>query len=92
MDINVISQYFKLDHDATGTTGIGNGVIIKFKTFYLKIYDDIRNNHYNVEGYEYSISIPVKKWEIPYNRLKKFARSIKSDNFLSDNINDSLYM
>ena len=84
MDIDKISQYFKLDHEVIETTGIGHGVVIKFKTFYLKIYDDINHGHYDIEEYNYTITTPVKKWEITYCKFKRFAESFKYNDFPSE--------
>lgn len=90
METTEISQYFTLDHEVVETTGFGNGLVIKFNTFYLKIYDDIRNSCHIIEGYLYDHSLPVKTWKVTYGKIKGFAESIKCDNFLSDHIDKSI--
>jgi hypothetical protein len=75
MDINDISRHFKLKHTCIETAGIGDGVIIKFKTFYLKIYEDISGGIYDISKYMYNCSDPSKTWKIPHKHFKHFAKS-----------------
>jgi hypothetical protein len=64
------------------TTGIGFGVIVRFKTFYLKVYDEKRGSAYRVSGYLYDGNAKVWEYSIPYNQFDRLASQLTEDNYL----------
>ncbi len=64
------------------TTGVADGTIIKFKTFYLKIYDVKEFGKFNISGYLYNIDTPVFSKIITMYEIRKFASTFTKDNYL----------
>ena len=62
---------------------VDEGVIIKFNTFYLKIYKNYKFDSYEVTGYLYNISKPKFKCYIKYHKFKEFVYYFE-DNYLKD--------
>ena len=87
MDPDEISKYFPIWTDsnkAVVPTGFDSGIILRFKTFYLKIYDDQKSSGYNVIGCLYDTITPKVTWEVPYNDLQEFGSRFTHDNYLND--------
>lgn len=63
------------------TTGIAEGVIIKFKTFYIKLYNEDCYT-YELQAFRYNASIPIVDKTLDYQELKSFCAQFKQDNFL----------
>lgn len=60
------------------TQGIQDGIILKFATSYLKIYDNKKNNSYHIEGYRYTCNTPVFIDDVPYNQIRQYAGLVMS--------------
>jgi len=81
---NEISECFILPHTMVKTTGIGNGFILRFKTFYLKMYPNEKiASTYTVEGYRYNEGIPVFKDCIRLNDIKSYALRFTKEDYLN---------
>ena len=63
------------------TTGINNGVIVKYRTFYLKVYDNPKAGNYDISGYLYNTSEPKFTFHVPYHMLTEFTSQITEDNY-----------
>lgn len=64
------------------TDGVQDGIVIRFKTFYLKIYDDATNYAYDVKGYRYNDAVPVFEENVPIAKFKAFARGFSHEDCL----------
>lgn len=72
-DKDLIPTYFKYHCEVIKTRGTQEGMILKFATFYLKIYDDNVENTYIVEGYRYDNSGLVFRDIVPANQMREYA-------------------
>ncbi len=78
-----LHDLFPLPCEQFRTNGVGDGVILKFKTFYLKIYDyDTDVCSYVVQGYLYHNQNPTIVDIVPYNKMREYASKFRSDDFL----------
>ena len=68
-----IASYFKYPCEVIKTRGTQEGIILKFATFYLKIYDDNVENMYIVEGYRYDNTALVFRDKVAGNRMREYA-------------------
>ena len=85
--LNELSRLFPLPCEEIPTRGIQDGIILKFKTFYLKIYPSIDDiSSYTVYGYRKtgSQSTEVFKHIVSYSKMKRYASQFISDNYLSE--------
>lgn len=83
-DKEYIKDLFPLPCEYIETTGVSDGAIFKFKTFYLKIYDDEKNNNcYRIEGYRYNEPKIVFHTVIPIHQIRSFALSFHCENYLN---------
>lgn len=77
-----LKKLFPLHCDLVKTTGPEDGVILKFKTFYLKIYDD--RGQYQIYGYRYNEELPVISDNVSYLKIREYAsRFTKEDGLCS---------
>lgn len=76
-----IAELFPLPCDIVITSGSQEGVILKFKTYYLKIYED-RESYY-VEGYLYQDPKPTTIDTVSRHRMREFASMFRHDDYLS---------
>jgi len=83
-DKDHLHEIFPLPSQNIPTRGCQDGVIIKFQTFYLKIYDASREDKYIVQGYRYNQQLPVFETEVPSNQMKEFAMRFTQENYLID--------
>lgn len=82
-DKEYIKDLFPLQCEYMETTGISDGAIFKFKTFYLKIYDDEQNNdRYRIEGYRYNNPTRVFQTIIPVNHIRDYASRFQCEDHL----------
>jgi len=77
-----LQELFPLPSETIPTRGTQLGTIIKFKTFYLKIYDDQREDAYIVQGFRYHEQIPVFKESVPGFQMRKFASQFTQEDYL----------
>lgn len=66
------------------TTGIGYGVYIRYKTFYLRADDNDKTVAYRIRGYRYNENEPVFDYVVPCAELSKFTDQIRRDDYLND--------
>ena len=65
------------------TTGTQDGVILRFKTFYIKIYDAKRyEDGLVIQGFRYNETNPVFEEEIQSFHLKEFASQFNREDYL----------
>ena len=77
-----MKDYFPYALSFLPTGGIGHGILVKFRTFYLKIYNHGRENAYVTEGWVYHHDAPVFVHSIPYNQFGAFAEQMDKDDYL----------
>lgn len=76
-DMSSLADLFHIPCECIQTRGIQDGVILKFATFYLKIYDSSGKDSYTVEGYHYKNNSVLFKDCVPYNRMRQYASQFK---------------
>ena len=77
-----IDKLFKLKPlSIIRTDGYGDGVILKFKTFYLKIYND-DYDLYRILGYRYNAILPIIEIKVKSPQLREVVEQFKEDNYL----------
>ena len=81
-DITELYKYFTIPCESYEAGIIDSGIVLKFNTFYLKIYDSKKTDSYQVLGYRYYESAPTFDVMIRYNRFKEFASTLNEDNYL----------
>jgi hypothetical protein len=85
IDNNEIYKLFPLPSEQIQTRGIQSGIILKFQTFYLKIYNiDSNENKYLIQGYRYFETNPIFNKQLQYFELRKFASLFTKENYLND--------
>jgi hypothetical protein len=77
-----LQRFFPLPSELLYTEGIGDGIILKFKTFYLKIYDDDYGDGYVIYGYRYHINTPVFTEKVPFCMLDQFGKRFTKEDYL----------
>lgn len=83
IDKNELYKLFPLPCESIETTGEGDGIILKFNTFYLKIYDG-QMDEYIIKGYRYNTQIPVFEDVVKYVDIRRYASMFIYDNYLRD--------
>lgn len=63
------------------TQGIQDGVLIRFKTFYLKIYDG-KEDSYIVQGFRYKEWNPVFEQNLRTYQIREFAALFNEEDYL----------
>lgn len=82
-EMDNLHELFPLPCEQFRTDGIGDGVILKFKTFYLKIYDDNKDAYaYTIKGYLYNSPNPTIVDLVPYNKMREYASKFRSEDYL----------
>ncbi len=74
---------FPLPCESFETKGIGDGIVLKFKTFYLKIYDDSESSAYIVQGFQYGKVNPVIIDRVPWTQMRKYAGQFTVEDYLT---------
>ena len=77
-----LHKLFPIPSVSFQTSGFQDGVVIRFRTFYLKIYDDQRNYAYDVKGYRYNETDPVFEENVSVAKFKGFASQFTKDEYL----------
>ena len=84
IDKNELANYFPGAYSIFHTTGTKEGVILKFDTFYLKIYDDDEcEDSYRIEIYKYGCQGPIVFTSVPYNRMREYASRFRKTAILN---------
>lgn len=68
-----LGELFNMPCETIRTNGVQDGVVLKFASFYLKIYDAEKKDSYIVEGYRYGISAPIFTDCVPYKHMRRYA-------------------
>lgn len=84
-----LHKLFPLHPKSFTTDGFQDGVVIRFQTFYLKIYDDKFQYAYNVQGYRYNENHPVFEKAVKVSDFKKFASQFHHEDYLHEYHNNS---
>ena len=80
-----LNKMFPLPSTIHSTAGTQQGVIIRFKTFYLKIYEAINHiDGYHVQGFRYYEENPVFDKEIPWRTFREFAKQFNREDYLTE--------
>lgn len=74
MDKSNLVELFKQPCEKIQTTGTQEGIILKFQSFYLKIYDD-HDESYIVQGYRYNASVPMFVDKVSAKEFRRYAAS-----------------
>jgi hypothetical protein len=77
-----IEQMFPLPCYSFLTRGLGDGIIFKFKTFYLKIYDE--DISYDIKGYRYNEGTPIFETTVKENLLTDFCSRFTKEDYLTN--------
>ena len=77
-----LHEIFPLPCISVPTSGNQLGMILRFKTFYLKIYDHLTEDSYVVQGYRYHEQNPVFEKNIPEFRIREFASQFTLEDHL----------
>lgn len=77
-----LHELFLLPCESVLTNGISYGVVLKFKTFYLKIYNDASSSGYIIQAYLYHKTNPVYIDKIEWTRFREYARQYTEEDYL----------
>lgn len=72
-DKSELADLFKNKCESFSTTGTQEGIVLKFSTFYMKIYDSDKSDNYIIHVYEYGSQNPMFVDEVPSNRMREYA-------------------
>lgn len=81
-DKDDLYKLFPLPSKSFTTRGMHIGIIIKFQTFYLKIYDHESENAYMIQGYRYHEQDPVFEKDVHAFQLREFASQFTQEDYL----------
>ena len=81
-DKSNLHEMFPLPSSTFLTQGNQLGVIIRFKTFYLKIYDHHTEDVYIVQGFRYHEQKHVFEEKVSWFRLREFASQFTKEDYL----------
>ena len=77
IDKNQLASYFPCSCQVVPTRGTREGLILKFETFYLKIYNDNSENYYIIEEYQYGIELPLNINRVHINQMREYASQFR---------------
>ena len=66
-------KYFTLPCSVVDTDGTGQGVIVKFVQFYLKIYEDDQGYSYTIHWYRYGENMPFQTDHVDQNYFRRWV-------------------
>ena len=72
---NEIAKAF--GREAIRTRGLAKGWILKYSTFYIKLYREDFSTDYVAQYYRWNMNLPYKVDVIPSNRINEYAKTIK---------------
>lgn len=73
MDRFHLREYIDSPCEIIDTSGEGDGEIIKFRTFYIKVYETDNRWTYTVLWYQYGNAIPFKTEHIDRDCIREWA-------------------
>lgn len=77
VDKTEIAEYFPYPPwQVFRTTGIQDGIVLKFQSHYLKIYDADSEDCYIIESYRYGCDTAIGTDKVPANRMREYASKI----------------
>lgn len=77
-----LADMFPLQCELVEATGISDGIILKFKTFYLKIYNDKKMNGYVIQGFLYGKQNPVIIDRVKETQMRAYAAQFTMEDHL----------
>lgn len=81
-DKSELHELFPLPSLSIPTRGTNMGVILRFKTFYLKIYDHNQEDAYRIQGFRYNEQNPVFEDIVLQWELRTFASRFTKEDYL----------
>ena len=78
-----LHKLFELRPIQIRTRGTEAGIILRFRTFYLKIYDAEVEQSYAVFGFRYHEKNPVFKEIVPASKFGDFAHQFNKEDYLN---------
>ena len=90
VDLFMIGSLFPLECLSYPTRGMSDGIILRFKTFYLKIYQAEDNTlDYIIYGYSLEKDNPKEVFQhrVPSSKMKRYASQFDSENYLNKEYN-----
>lgn len=82
-DKDELYEMFPLPCRCFETRGFEDGMILRFKTFYLKIYDHECEDSYIIKGYRYNEQNPVFEETIESIHMREFAAQFTQEDSLA---------
>ena len=82
-----LGEFFSIPCSTIPTGHVNNGIVLRFKTFYLKVYNSDKENSFEIHGYRLWDVEAKFVYTIPYHQFEDFAKQITRDNYLDDPIN-----
>lgn len=82
IQMDQLPELFPLPCQSFMTQGLQKGMVLKFRTFYLKIYDDPNSSAYIVQGYRYDKQNPVIIDKVPWTTMRRYAKQFISEDYL----------
>jgi len=76
-----LHELFPLPSISFPTSGTQIGIILRFKTFYLKVYDG-EEDSYIIHGCRYNEQLPVFKKNVSVIQMKEFASQFTKEDYL----------
>lgn len=78
-----IQSLFPMHSRSAVTTGIDEGLILKFRSFYLKIYDaGNAKSDYIIQGYRYDEDSPVFEDCVRRSKMREYCSEFNVEDFL----------
>ena len=77
-----LQELFPLPSTLVPTRGTQLGIILRFRTFYLKIYDADKENAYLIQGFRYHEQTPVFRENVASFQIRKFASQFTQEDYL----------
>lgn len=81
-DMGHIAEMFPLPSTVVSTSGNMKGIIIRFKTFYFKVYQANFENTFNFQGFRYNEHNPVVDENVRRADLRAFAAMFNEHDYL----------
>lgn len=74
----ILREYFPNATEVHLTGGLNYGHLVKYKNFYLKVYDSQKQEAMcQIEGYRYHVRDPMFVDTIPLNRLRSYGKMVE---------------
>ena len=81
MELYKLSNLFPIQCSIHKTRGTHEGIIVKFNTFYLKIYNN-DNIEYRIQGFRYDYPVMIFEEIVNSNVLEDFCKQFNREDYL----------